>query len=62
MAYQVETGIRGATRITTREFESAEAAMARAERWAQSNSQGHYWAEVTRNGVVIARFNLPTPQ
>jgi hypothetical protein len=56
--YEVETGVKGATRITTRRYATEEEATARAKRWAASNSIGSYWAEVKLGERVLARFNL----
>jgi hypothetical protein len=69
--FTVESGVHGATRINTREYPTLAEAEAAARRWSESNSQGHYWAEVTSYSlagsvgfapgkkIVHARFNLP---
>lgn len=65
--FEVEYGVKGAYRISNREFETLGEAEAFARRWSQSNSTGHYWAEVTGTSVggttpgttvTYARFNL----
>jgi hypothetical protein len=62
MAFTIETGVHGATRINTRKVGTEIEARALARRWAESNSTGDYWAEVTGpSGRVYARFNLPRP-
>ena len=57
--FTVEMGVRGAYRITRRVYETRDEAVARARRWADSNSTGHYWAVVTdAAGDKVASFNL----
>lgn len=65
--FAVEYGVHGAHRISNREFPTLGEAEAFAQRWARSNSQGHYWAEVSSvsvggstpgTTVVHARLNL----
>lgn len=61
--YNVEYGVKGATRINNKSFPTREAAVQFAERWARSNSTGHYWAEVTcllsgSEGLLKLRYNL----
>jgi len=57
--YTVEMGVHGAYRIVRKVFETRDEAVARAERWSQSNSIGSYWAQVDDpHGKRIARFNL----
>ena len=64
--YIVEMGVKGASRIVENRFDSQDEAVARAVRWASSNSIGSYWAEVVEyvtDGVVesfatVASFNL----
>jgi hypothetical protein len=56
--YVVETGVHGATRINRNEYATEVEALAKAERWAASNSTGHYWAEVSYGARIVRRFNL----
>jgi len=56
--YVVEFGIHGAYTIKRREFTTLLEAEQKARRWSESNSTGHYWAEVTRNDKVVTSFNL----
>lgn len=56
--FAVETGVHGAVRTSTREFENLLDAEAFARRWARSNSIGSYWAEITEDGKLVTRFNL----
>jgi hypothetical protein len=53
----VETGVKGAMRINTREYWNEADAIAAAKRWSESNSIGSYWAVVTRDGIDVHRFN-----
>lgn len=43
----VEFGVKGAVRITVREYATLAEAEAKAARWRASNSTGDYWAEVS---------------
>jgi len=56
--YVVEFGVKGASRIKTREYWTFEDAFKAAQRWSQSNSCGNYWAVITRDGGDVERFNL----
>jgi hypothetical protein len=61
--YNVEYGVKGAMRIQNKSFPDQETAAQFAERWARSNSTGHYWAEVTcilsgSKGTLKLQYNL----
>ena len=47
MPYRVETGVRGAMRVTVSEFATVREAIWKVERVARANSTGHYWGIVT---------------
>lgn len=65
LPYEVETGVKGATRINRRSYATLDEALEKAERWSKSNSQGSYWAEVVDRSSgtrrTIKRFNLDDP-
>jgi hypothetical protein len=51
-------GVHGARRVHEREYETLEEAKARGLRWSQSNSTGHYWAQVKdEDGKLVAQWN-----
>jgi hypothetical protein len=57
--FRLEYGVKGAHRIHTREYDSLDEAIARANRWGDSNSTGHYWAVVIdAKGNDVYRVNL----
>lgn len=58
--FQVEHGVHGAVRTAKRQFATLAEAETSAKRWAASNSQGSYWAEITEDGKLVTRFNLST--
>lgn len=56
--FKVLCGVHGAMRVNEHEYPTREEATAKAKRWSQSNSTGHYWAQVkTPAGVTVAQFN-----
>lgn len=51
-------GVKGAMRVTTHTYATLDEAKAKALRWSQSNSQGHYWAQVKdADGKIVAKYN-----
>lgn len=55
--FTVTTGVRGAHRVTVRHFDTYEDALARAERWAASNSVGSYFALIHEGERLVRSFN-----
>ena len=56
--YEVEFGVKGASRIHKTCFRTLDEAVARAERWASSNSTHDYWAVIMLNNQDLIRYNL----
>lgn len=51
-------GVHGASRVSEHEYPTLEEAKARGLRWSQSNSTGHYWAQVKDGaGRLVAQWN-----
>lgn len=55
--YIVTCGVKGAHRLTSREFDSFTEAEAHAARWQSSNSQGSYFARISE----IDEPSVPAP-
>jgi len=56
--YGVSCGVHGASRVIEREYPTLDEAKAKALRWSQSNSTGHYWAQVrSPEGALVAQYN-----
>jgi hypothetical protein len=56
--FTVKRGVKGAMRVLTKEFKTFGEARFCADRWAESNSQGSYWAKVfDSSGKVVHKVN-----
>lgn len=58
--FTLHYGVHGAMRVSERTYDTLDEAKAKGLRWSQSNSTGHYWAQVKAHGGALVHGVVTT--